>query len=248
MLSKNKALSIGLLFMCFLLPTQIFGMHIMEGFLSPLWCIAWGILTIPFVCVGFVSIRKTISEHPQAKLLLAMAGAFAFTLSALKIPSVTGSCSHPTGVGLGAILFGPTAMSVLGLIVLLFQALLLAHGGITTLGANTFSMAIVGPIVSFVTYKLVKKAKGPQWLAVFLAAFLGNLLTYVTTSFQLALAYPDPAGGFVSSLEKFMGIFALTQIPLAISEGLITVLIFNALVTYTHKELQALNVISKEVL
>ena len=66
-------------------------------------------------------------------------------LSALKIPSVTGSCSHPTGTGLGAVLFGPGVMTVLGTIVLLFQALLLAHGGLTTLGANVFSMAIVGP-------------------------------------------------------------------------------------------------------
>jgi cobalt/nickel transport system permease protein len=31
-------------------------------------------------------------------------------------------------------------MSVLGGLVLLFQALLLAHGGLTTLGANAFSM------------------------------------------------------------------------------------------------------------
>ena len=247
MLSKKKVLSVSLLFICLLFPTRIFGMHIMEGFLSPLWCTVWGILAIPFIGMGFVSIRKTISEHPQAKLLLAMAGAFAFALSALKIPSVTGSCSHPTGVGLGAILFGPTAMSVLGFIVLLFQALLLAHGGITTLGANTFSMAIVGPIVSFVTYRLVKKTKASQSVAVFLAAFFGNLLTYVTTSIQLALAYPDPVGGFIPSLEKFMGIFALTQIPLAISEGLITVLIFNALATYTRKELKDLNVLSKEV-
>ncbi len=61
-----------------------------------------------------------------------------FVLSALKIPSVTGSCSHPTGVGLGAIMFGPSVMFVLGTIVLIFQALLLAHGGITTLGANAF--------------------------------------------------------------------------------------------------------------
>ena len=66
-----------------------------------------------------------------------------FVLSALKIPSLTGSCSHPTGVGLGAILFGPSVMSVLGTIILLFQSLLLAHGGLTTLGANAFSMAIV---------------------------------------------------------------------------------------------------------
>ena len=62
-----------------------------------------------------------------------------------------------TGTGLGAILFGPSAVSILGLIVLLFQAILLAHGGLTTIGANTFSMAIAGPFVSYGIYILCKK-------------------------------------------------------------------------------------------
>ena len=169
-MSKRKAWILGICMMIILMPQAVSAMHIMEGFLPPSWCISWGVITIPFVLVGFVSIQKTVKENPRVKILLAMVGAFAFVLSALKIPSVTGSCSHPTGVGLGAILFGPTTMSVLGLIVLLFQAILLAHGGLTTLGANTFSMAVVGPIVAFVTYKIVKKAHGPQWLAVFLAS------------------------------------------------------------------------------
>lgn len=245
-MSKKKIWMIGLLLMFALLPQSAFAMHIMEGFLPPGWCITWGVFTIPFVLVGFFSIQKTVSEHPRTKMLLAMAGAFAFVLSALKIPSVTGSCSHPTGVGLGTILFGPTAMSVLGLIVLLFQAILLAHGGITTLGANTFSMAVAGPLVAFATYKIVKKANGPQWLAVFLAAALGDLLTYVTTSIQLALAFPAETGGVIASLVKFMGIFAVTQIPLAISEGILTVLIFNAIAAYGKDELKDLKILSKE--
>ena len=88
-----------------------------------------------------------------------MSGAFIFVISSLKIPSVTGSCSHMTGTGLGAILFGPSAVSILGLIVLLFQALLLGHGGLTTIGANTFSMAIAGPFVSWGIYLLCQKLK-----------------------------------------------------------------------------------------
>lgn len=111
-----------------------------------------------------------------------MAGAFIFVISSLKIPSVTGSCSHMTGTGLGAILFGPTAVSILGIIVLLFQAILLAHGGLTTLGANTFSMAIAGPLLSFAIYKLCGKFKVNRKVSVFLAAFLGDLFTYCATS------------------------------------------------------------------
>lgn len=247
MKKKHRLLLICILSMA-LSPQWVLGMHIMEGFLSPTWCLFWAVISLPFVVMGYRSIQKTIKEHPKAKLLLAMAGAFIFVLSALKLPSITGSSSHPTGVGFGAIIFGPLTMSVLGLIVLLFQAILLAHGGITTLGANTFSMAIAGPFIAYGSYRLVKKLKGPQWLAVFIGAFLGNLLTYVVTSIQLALAFPSETGGIIDSLMRFMGIFAVTQIPLAISEGIITVLIFNAIATYREKELVDLNVLSKEVI
>ena len=142
-----------------------------------------------------------------------------------------------TGTGLGAILFGPCATGILGLIVLLFQAVLLAHGGLTTLGANTFSMAIAGP---FVSYKLCQKLKLNRMVTIFLAASLGDLFTYCITSFQLALAYPSEVGGFSASLVKFMGIFAATQVPLAIIEGLLTVVVIMSLESYAKSELSAL--------
>lgn len=221
-------------------------MHIMEGFLPPSWAIGWGALTIPFILMGIHSINKRLKDNPKLKVLLAMAAAFVFIMSALKIPSLTGSCSHPTGIGLGAILFGPAVMAVVALIVLIFQALLLAHGGITTLGANTFSMGIVGPIIAFSVFKLVEKLRGPRWLGVFLGASLGDLATYVTTSLQLAAAFPSETAGFIGSLTKFIGIFAITQIPLAISEGILTVIIFNAIASYSRKEMEYLHVLAKE--
>jgi cobalt/nickel transport system permease protein len=123
--------------------TPVHAMHIMEGFLPVQWAVFWWVVSLPFLMVGLRSLTQITKQNPQLKPLLALAGAFTFVLSALKIPSVTGSCSHPTGTGLGAILFGPAVMSVLGGLVLLFQALLLAHGGLTTLGANLFSMLMI---------------------------------------------------------------------------------------------------------
>ncbi len=229
---RAAAVLVGLLG---LMTMSASAMHIAEGMLPVGWAIGWGAVCVPFVVAGFFSIKKKIDQVPRAKILLAMCGAFAFVLSALKIPSVSGSCSHPTGVGLGAILFGPLVMTVLGLIVLLFQALLLAHGGLTTLGANTFSMAIAGPIVSWLVYKLMRKTKAPAAVAVFAAAALGDLFTYVVTSVQLGVVN----GGMV----KFLTIFAVTQIPLAIAEGLLTVVIFNVLEKYSRTELHELQVV-----
>lgn len=237
-------LIIVVLMMCF--PQPAYAMHIMEGFLPVKWCVFWYVLSLPFVIIGIVSISRKVAKNPELKLLLGVAGAFAFVLSALKIPSVTGSSSHPTGVGLGAILFGPFAMSVIGCIVLLFQAVLLAHGGLTTLGANTFSMAVVGPMLAYWVFRLGKKLALSQEITVFLAALLGNLITYVTTSLQLALAHPDSVGGVTASAVKFLTIFAVTQIPLAISEGLLTVIVFKFLSTYSRNELSLLNLFAKE--
>ena len=116
-------------------------MHIMEGYLPPTYCVVWGVISLPFLVAGYLSIKKKIEVDRSTITMFAMAGAFIFILSSLKIPSVTGSSSHMTGTGLAAILFGAAPVSILALIVLLFQAILLAHGGLTTIGANTFSMA-----------------------------------------------------------------------------------------------------------
>jgi len=245
-MSERRIIKLSIVISVFLaIPTfNVSAMHIMEGFLPAKWCIAWGALCIPFVVSGFFSIRKKVSGSARNLLLLAMCGAFAFVLSSLKLPSVTGSCSHPTGVGLGAIMFGPTAMSVIGVIILLFQAILLAHGGLTTLGANVFSMAIVGPFAAFGIYILLKKFKVNNSVCVFFAAFLGDILTYVTTSGELALAFPDASGGVLLSFLKFLGVFAVTQLPLAISEGFLTVIVYESLKKYSGKELEKLQQIN----
>jgi cobalt/nickel transport system permease protein len=215
-------------------------MHITEGFLPPLHAAAWTAVTLPFVIVSAWRVNRLMRDQPQIKLLLAASGAFAFVISALKLPSMTGSCSHATGTGLGAILFGPSVMALLGTIVLAFQALLLAHGGITTLGANVFSMAIVGPWVAYGLLRGARWLNAPLAASVFLAAMLGDLATYTVTAGQLALAFPDPASGMVGSFIKFVGVFAPTQLPLAVIEGLLTVVIVNFLREYSGDELRSL--------
>ena len=213
-------------------------MHIMEGYLPVGFCVLWGVICLPFLAAGLMSIRKVINENRRVLILLAMSGAFIFVISSLKIPSWTGSCSHMTGTGLGAILFGPVAVSILGLIVLLFQAILLAHGGLTTLGANTFSMAVAGPLVSFGVYKLGKKLKLPLYINVFLAAFLGDLFTYCVTAVQLGLAqHADTT--LPAAIGRFLLVFAPTQLPLAVIEGLLTCMIVMGLETYAKPELRA---------
>ena len=218
-------------------------MHIAEGFLPITDCIVWYALSAPFVVHGARQVIKASREDPESRLLLAAAGAFTFVLSSIKLPSVTGSSSHPTGTGLGAVLFRPPVMAFLSTIVLIFQALLLAHGGITTLGANVFSMGIAGPWVGYACWRLSSRFGWSRNVGVFWALAFADLSTYVVTSVQLGIAFPDPVSGLLGSVAKFMSIFAISQIPLAIAEGILGVLVFRLLTDVARPELERLGVI-----
>ena len=221
-------------------------MHIMEGFLPLQWCFVWWIIALPCLIFGIYRLKKIVDADREALPLLGVTGGFIFILSSLKLPSVTGSCSHPTGTGLSTICFGPWITSVICAIVLLFQSLFLAHGGLSTLGANLVSMGIVGPLVGYGVYRALRDTRVNMYLTVFLVCALADLFTYFTTSLELALAYPAEVGGVISSFILFMGIFAITQVPLAIVEGVVLALVFKYIVQLKPDILLRLKVFPEE--
>lgn len=184
--------------------------------------VAWTALATPFVVHGARQIAQAASTSAGASLAFSAAGGFTLLLSSLKLPSLAGSSSHPSGVALGAIACGPSTMAAIGCPVLLLQALLLAHGGLTTLGANTISMAVVGPWVSWTVWRLMRRPLGDT-LAVGTGTAVGVLATYLTTALQLALAFPDAATGIAGAFVKFAAVFLLPQLPLAVAEGWFTI-------------------------
>jgi cobalt/nickel transport system permease protein len=221
-------------------------MHIMEGFLPLYWAVFWWIVALPCLIFGIYQLKKVLEADREALPLLGVTGGFIFILSSLKLPSVTGSCSHPTGTGLSTICFGPWITSVVCAIVLLFQSLFLAHGGLSTLGANLVSMGIVGPLVGYGVYRVLRNTRVNMYLTVFLVCALADLFTYFTTSLELALAYPAEVGGVTSSFILFMGIFAITQVPLAIVEGIVLALVFKYIVQLKPDLLLRLKVFPEE--
>jgi cobalt/nickel transport system permease protein len=157
--------------------------------------------------------------------MLGVMGAAVTVISVWPIPvPVTGSSSHPVGTPMAAILVGPFPAILLSFVALILH-IFVAHGGITTLGANTFSMGVVGSFVGYGVYRLARRWGAGFWLAAGLAGFLGDMAVYATTALELALAlFPD------SVLQHFV-IFFLgfgpTQVPLAAMEFLFTGAIIN---------------------
>jgi cobalt/nickel transport system permease protein len=113
------------------------------------------------------------------------------------------------------------------------------------LGANIVSMGIIGPLVGYTIYRLLKDTSVDVYVTVFLATALADMFTYVVTSFELALAYPAAVGGFGTSFVMFMAIFAVTQIPLAIVEGVVLALVFKYIVALKPDILVRMKVFSE---
>jgi len=213
------AVALGLLFLC---PTPAYAMHIAEGILPWNWAATWYVIAVIFLVIGIIMIRRKTREVRGLIPLLGIAGAVIFLVSVFPVPvPVTGSCSHPCGTPLGAILVGPFISTVLGALALLIQALFLAHGGFSTWGANIVSMALVGSFVGFGFFILFRRFHAPIFVAAFAAGLFGDWATYAMTSFELASALHG-TGSLWGMFGAIAVAFAPTQLPLGILEGLFT--------------------------
>ncbi len=194
-------------------------MHISDGILEPKWILFWFVISAIFIALGLRIINRRIAADPAYLPRISLIGAVVFVISVWHIPvPVTGSSSHPVGTPLAAIIIGPFATVVISAISLFFQTFV-AHGGLTTLGANTFSMGIAGAFGGYIVYRLLKNFS-PLWFSAGMAGLAGSLLTYLTTALELALSL-NP--GNVMHYWKLYSLgFIPTQLPLAFAEFALT--------------------------
>jgi cobalt/nickel transport system permease protein len=206
-----------------LYPSPAYAMHIAEGILPADWAAIWYVIAFIFVVIGIRIIQTRIKSKKASMPLLGLMGAAVFLISCFPIPvPIAGTCSHPCGTPLAAIIVGgPFVGSVLGAIALLLQALFLAHGGISTWGANIMSMAVAGSFVSFGVFILLRKLNVSIAVAAFAAGILGDWATYTTTAFELAVSLHGNISLWGMWGANILA-FAPTQLPLGILEGLFT--------------------------
>lgn len=207
---------------CLLASGNAWAMHISEGILPMKWAGLWYLVALPFVIKGIRDIKKKTEINPHFKVLLGLMGAVIFIISCMPVPVPTaGTCSHPAGTGISAVLVGPVMSILVTSIALLIQALFLAHGGLTTWGADIVSMGVVGSFAAYFGFRILQKLKAPLFISGFMAGLLADWATYITTSFELASALH----GSKSILSLFYTIliaFIPTQLPLGILEGFLT--------------------------
>ncbi len=227
--------------------SQGHAMHISEGILPAGWAGLWFAVALPFVAWGVRDITRRKQADASFIPLLGIFGAAVFVFSCFPIPvPVAGSTAHPAGTGLSAIFLGPFVSVVVAFISLLLQALFLAHGGLTTLGGNTFSMGVMGSFFGFAAFVLGRRlGLGLFWCG-FLAGMTADLVTYFGTSMEMALALHGDQP-LASVLGQIFLAFMPTQVPLCLVEGAVT----GGMLVYVQKHrpdiLYRLGVLKKEV-
>jgi cobalt/nickel transport system permease protein len=197
-------------------------MHISEGILPFNWALLWFAVAAPFLALGIRRLNTLARDDLSFKPLVGLMAAVVFIISCMPIPVPTaGTCSHPCGTGISAILAGPLVSVVISAVALLIQALFLAHGGLSTLGGNIVSMGVVGSFTGWFVFSLLRRTGAGLTVAGFMAGLLADWATYLATSVELASGIKGNAP-FFPLLGKIVVAFIPTQLPLGVLEGAMT--------------------------
>jgi cobalt/nickel transport system permease protein len=221
-MNKKQLLIISLLGGCLLTAETAHAMHISEGILPWNWALLWFVVAMPFGAYGLYRLKKQASLDLSFKPLVGLMAAVVFIISCMPVPvPLAGTCSHPCGTGIAGILLGPAISVLITAAALLIQALFLAHGGLSTWGADIVSMGVVGSFMGYFTFRLLRLLKVNMATAGFLAGLFADWATYLATAAELALGIRGNSP-FLPLFTKILLAFVPTQLPLGILEGAMT--------------------------
>ncbi len=136
-------------------------MHIPDGYLSPSTCA----VLYAGAGVGWYGALRRIKRTLTTRMvpMISVFAAFSFVLMMFNLPLPGGTTGHALGVTIAAIVLGPSGAILAISIALAIQALFFGDGGITTLGANCFNMAIVGSFVAYTVYRAIAAGACPYF-------------------------------------------------------------------------------------
>lgn len=156
-------------------------MHIPDGYLSPITCIATYAVTLPLWIIAFKKLKEQLDETTLP--LIASLSALSFIIMMFNIPIPGGTSGHAVGAALIAILFGPWIASLCVSLVLLIQALVFGDGGMTTFAANALAM---GFMASFTAHYIYTKIETKTY-APFLSGWVGIVASSLVVAILLGI-------------------------------------------------------------
>ena len=169
-------------------------MHLSEGILPLDQALVFSAVTVPALIWSVRGEALARKEQPSSAVLMAGATSllFAGTLMPLPVP-VVGATSHICLTPLLALIVGVRRILWPTFFVLLLHAMFFAHGGITTLGVNTLTLGLIGPLFTVGAWGALQRVGANGAVGFGLACFIGGMSVYVTDALVLAAALADTA-------------------------------------------------------
>jgi cobalt/nickel transport system permease protein len=197
-------------------------LHIPDGFLNGATLATTAAASAGGVGVALRMVGKKLGERQVP--MMGMTAAFIFAAQMLNFPVMAGTSGHLIGAAMTAILLGPWASIVIMSLVLIVQCFIFQDGGLLSLGANVFNMAIVSSLGAYIIFRVLTKAFGggnnARTLAGFTAAWFSVVLAAVACAVELAASGTAP---LATVLPAMAGVHAL----IGIGEGLATVAVLK---------------------
>lgn len=170
-------------------------MHIPDGFLSfQIWAGMW-LVTAAVLAYALSRVNKGLGDKQVP--LMGVLAAFIFAAQMLNAPVAGGTSGHVLGGVLAASLLGPWTASIVMASVFIVQGVFFQDGGITALGANIFNMGLIGTILGYCIYALVRKLLGHDfgmYVGLAIAAWLAIMLAATAASVEIAASGKIPLG------------------------------------------------------
>ncbi|MEM3665311.1 MAG: energy-coupling factor ABC transporter permease [Candidatus Jordarchaeales archaeon] len=152
-------------------------MHIPDGFLDLGITLLCAVVSAVFIGIGLIQAKRYMDERHVPLMAILTAGVFAAQL--LNFPIIGGTSGHLVGGTLLAVFLGPLGALISMTIILTLQALLFGDGGMTALGANILNMGVIGGILGYYVYILVRRLVGKGGWGVRLGAAIGSYVSIV---------------------------------------------------------------------
>ncbi|MFB0526916.1 MAG: cobalt transporter CbiM [bacterium] len=182
-------------------------MHISEGVLS-----APVLVTGVILAAGGVSLGLKKMDFERIPEVAVLTSAF-FVASLIHVP-IGPSSAHLVLNGLIGLLLGWPAFSAI-LVGLSLQALLFQFGGLTSLGVNTFNMALPA-VVSFYLFRIFNRRYNRYVLVS--SGFLCGVVGILGSALLVALSLVTTGEAFLTVAK----LIVIAHLPVMIIEGLIT--------------------------
>jgi cobalt/nickel transport system permease protein len=131
-------------------------LHIPDGYLSPQTFLPAYAAIVPFWAAASARLKRELRLRQVP--LLALGAAFCYIIMMFNVPIIGKTTGHAVGSVLIAILLGPWAAMLATSLALIVQAFVNADGGVTAIGANCLTMAVLMPFSGWGVYRLIAGA------------------------------------------------------------------------------------------